>query len=598
MPTDSYVKLLSDNPALKEASEMYGKTLIGLLGTASGPRLNTSGMAKFGADLRDNQLWKMPILPGAVQVFQQLASGREWQVVGKLRPTLRAVEWLNNAKTIDETTGLASIGFEDFLKRRSLDFLAVGKVTFGLKRKKGSPVPELRYLDPTRLIFQRKQAVNTEVRPTEKVWSTTYDTYMAKDVNTYYTLPLGVGGAFVSPLAYVMPTANLAWLIREHDSAATDGRRIREIILVGSTELSASIEQAMLTQLALHQGADPTKVGIPIIEFNNISGTPVADQITTIGLSKIPENFKREEFLFDYVNQISAALGMSLRHFWNSERTTNRALEEIQEQRQLQKGPSTFVRSEERAVNQSDVLSLFTNGKGRLRFNFIEEVDTSSAKVNAEVLNLTTTALQTVATVFQATLSLEALLSWMQSIRVLPNDLELIAPSGTAGGITPDVQTNPNEPPMSQDGETQTEGSTPPPQNDASGVSKSSEKAAYGVPDYDEVAVNSQGNITERRHKIFSIQKLLKQEKESKTIPPIEINEDDEFDEAVQLEQFNNIKQLKLFFETKKESVDVLPAIPLFTPEDAKRTVQKILSDEELSVDEVVVAGLLVDRLK
>lgn len=572
---------------LKAYAKYAGTSMVGPSGVR---RTSPRQMNRDAAQIRDSQLWKMPILPGAVQIFQQMASGREWQVIGKVRPALRAVDWLNSAKTVDQGTGVPTYGFEDFLKRRSLDFIAVGKTTFGLKRKKGSSIPELHYLDPTQVLFNRRSSYTGEVKPTEKVYHHYEDVYALQDVITSYTLPIGTGGYYISPIAYILPTATLAWLVREHDMAATDGRRIRDIIIVGNTELSSSIENAILQQLALHSGEDPTKIGIPIIEMNNLSGGPIEDQIYTLGLSKIPENFNREEFTFDYVNQIAGALGMSLRHFWNNERTTNRALEEIQEQRQAQKGPASFVRTEQRLINQSKVLSLFTQGRGNLSFSFIEEVDTNSAKNNAQVLSLTASALKTVSEVFQASLSLEALLAWMQSIRVLPNDLELIASVETEKPMNPDQQ---NMPDISDGEQISTEDSAP-----SSSSSESSEKTIKAYPDYDEVAVDQDGKVRERRHKIFSIRKLLEHEI-SKTIEPIVVtDEEEDFENAVQLQQKNNNRVVKNYIKSRSKGTGGLSiSAPFFESDKIESAMTKLLSDAPLSEEEQAIIDFMSDRI-
>jgi hypothetical protein len=588
-------KLLGDDNiksvALRKSMDIMGKSII----WPGGPRrIAPSQMLAYAQNLRDVQIWKMPILPGAIQIFQQLSSGREWQIVGKPLPAKRAVDWLNRAKVVDVTTGLPQYGFEEFLKRRSLDFTVVGRTSFTVTGKtKAEPNGFLEYLDPTMLQFTRPER-NGEVRPTDKVWTYTGDMrkFRAGDVYLNHTLPLGGSGLFISPIAYVMPTANLAWLIREHDMASTDGRRIRDIIIVGSSDLAASIEEAVLTQIALHSGEDPSKVGIPIVEMNNLTGTSVEDQITTLGLSKIPEGFEREEFVFDYVNQISAALGLSLRHFWNSERTTNRALEEIQEQRQLQKGPSSYVRSEERQINQSGILKPFSSGRSRLQFNFIEEVDTSSMVANAQVLKLTTEALEKVATVFQAGLSLEALLSWMQSIHVLPNDLELIA-TGTG---TSDMASAESLAvfPVPKEGEEIENGSQPP--------QESPSKSAYSepVPDYDEVSVDSHGNIRERRFKVFTTYKAILNEKLSKMEVEDEpqVSDEDAYEAANAQVQLNNRNTLKNFFGFKRELIAQYSGeMPLYTPDQIETALNKVVSDQPLTLDEQTICDFMADKL-
>lgn len=597
---------------LKKYVEEYGKSVIG--GSFRG-HVSPNAMNVLGKDIRDVQIWKYPILPGAVEVFQQMSSGREWQIIGKAKQALKAVEWLNNAKAVDPYNGLPQIGFENFLRLRSLDFISVGRTSFALKKVRGSQIPELRYLDPTELTFARTSpgsgsaaamTMNTtsEVRPRDKVWWHFQDNYRFDEVIVSHAVPIGTRGLYISPIAYILPTAMLAWLIREHDTASTDGRRIRDIIIVGNPELSANIEQAILTSLALYSGDTSTQLGIPLVEMNNMSGTAIEDQIYMMGLSKIPEQFDRENFEFAYVNEIAAALGLSLRHFWNNERTTNRALEEIQEQRQAQKGPSTFVRTEQRLINSCGALDIISGGKKNLTFSFIEESDTGSALKNAQVLQLTTTALASVASVFQANLSLEALLSWMQSIRVLPNDLELITPMGQdeegdqIQGSDGQQMADP-----SQGQQIAGENGTPPPKSPSNSGSTPVQPSPArpkknAIPDYDEVSVDQDGNIRERRHKIFSTRKMLKSiiEGEKQTIPIIPAEND--FSEAVSTQQLNNQQKVIRFFETNKAvEGDFIPSVPFFDPETVRETVKLLLDNQPLTEEQKMAIDLMAETI-
>ncbi len=593
-----------------------------IIGAGIGRSVSPNAMNKVNAQLRDKDLYKYPILPGAVEVYQQMASGREWQIIGKPKPALRAVEWLNNAKQVDPSSGLPIIGFENFLKLRSLDHVVIGRTAFALHKVRGKPVPELRYIDPTALTFQRNQkgtspvttgvaenqGVVKEVAPSEKVWYHNGYFYRLDEVTLNHAFPIGTNGLYISPIAYIIPTAMLAYLIRDHDTASTDGRRIRDIIIVGSPELSAGIEQAILTQLALYAGDDATKLGIPIVEMNNLAGTKIADQVFTMGLSKIPDQFDREQFEFAYVNEIAAALGLSLRYFWNNERTTNRALEEIQEQRQALKGPSTFVRTEQRLINQCGALEIIGGGKNTLTFSFVEESDTGSALKNAQVLQLTTQALATVAGVFSANISLDALLAWMQSIRVLPNDLDLITTNdvtdgeilGSEGTDMPDPDNNEqiteakpaNTPPVGN--KPSTSGANTSGQTDSS--QRPAPKKRANVPDYDEVSVDRNGNIQERRHRVFSTRKMLKSIIENEAITPVAV--ETELSETVKAQQLNNQQKVSIFFDTNKDvEGNFIPSVPFFDTETVRSTVKTLLSGSELTAEQAAIIDLLAETL-
>lgn len=490
--------------SLKKNINLIGKSVIS---SYASPSMRVSNMLRFGQNIRDVQLWQMPILPGAVTIYQQLASTRDFTVTGKPRPAARAVEYLNMAQSIEPYTGMVYEGFEGFLKRRSLDYLSVGRTAMANIQVNNKA--KLNYIDPTYLFFnpdaRRNRRFNSPIQEDELVWTYFNDEYTRKQVIVDHPIPVGVTGLFVSPLSYVMPTAILSWLLREHDTASIDGRKIRDIILVGSDNLAEAIAEAVATQVSLWVGEDVSKVGIPIVSINNMSGVPVSEQITTIGLSRIPENFDREEFTFDYVNQIAASLSLSLRHFWNNERTTNKALEEVQEQRQQQKGPAEFVNNEQKLINRSGFLNQFG---GRVTMSFIEEVDLQSQLTNAQVLKDTATAVSIIQRVFGASLSLDAMLRWMQQIRVLPTDLEL-------------AQTNTFSDTVIEEGQDDSRL----PQNEEEVIDTSVPPTEKSIPDYDEVVLDSNHQLIEKRRKTFSIEKILEQEyvTEQQNNPPLDI---------------------------------------------------------------------------
>ncbi len=389
-----------------QAAEFAGKAIL-LSGMMAPLSVGMAKRLEFGCDLRDNMLWKEPTMSGAVNVYAELSSSREWTVSGKPKPAARAVEFLQDAHSPDVVTGLYTKGLETYLQRRAVDHVAVGMTAFLNRSIPGQKITRMEYLDPGLLSFGRERQTTSEILPNERVWSYEGERFRHDQVFISYALPIGAQGNFISPLAPVVPDMQLAYLIREHDMAALDGRRIRDVVLVGSDSAQQTIQNAILTQVALWAGADPAQVGIPIVSLNTPSGTKIADMIHLLSLSRLPEEFNREEFMFAYVNKISSGLGLALRHFWNNEKTTNKALEEIQEQRQQQKGPAEFVKKEERLINRSGILNQFG---GKVRFGFIEEVDAQSQLTNAQVLQATASALEKISTVFQAALSLEGLL--------------------------------------------------------------------------------------------------------------------------------------------------------------------------------------------
>lgn len=180
---------------------------------------------------------------------------------------------------------------------------------------------------------------------------------------------------------------------------------------------------------------------------------------------------------------------MSLRHFWNNERSTNRALEEVQERRQQLKGPNAFIRYEQRLLNRAMPKDT--------RFAFIEEHDTSQQLTQAQVLKGFVEAMEGVQRVFQASIPLEGYLAWMQSLGHLPHELELVPLVAEDSGEAPAsmsnsaLETEGSDPQlMPQDGN-ETREEDPP----AINLRRSN---PFGLS-YGEIAVHMDGRVLDRR---------------------------------------------------------------------------------------------------
>lgn len=403
------------------------KTVAGLLGENLP---SASQMLRVGQNVRDTWLHELPILPGAVYTFVHVAASREWTVTGLPRVASRAMDYLNNAKYVD-LSGKIHFGWEDFISRRVMDWLTIGQTMFLSPQSTTWSRGPLQYVDPTEVRFeppatQRDMSayVLTSDKLTDKPWyyrdlQWSYDELFMNNI-----LPFGGRGMYVSPILSLLPTARLAWLIREHDQARVDGRKIRDIILAADDNLVEAIEKAITISVNLWNGADPEKNGIPIVALNRIGGNSdssfdVEKFVGRLGIADIPEGLNREEFTYNYVNEIASTIGLGLRYFWYDPRGTNRSLEQVNEQRQTVKGPSYFVRSEERHLNSSGIL-------GKAVFRFVEEVDTVSMKSRAEILQMYAEATVNFRQVFGDVLDGESLLAWLQQQRIFPEDIDLV----------------------------------------------------------------------------------------------------------------------------------------------------------------------------
>lgn len=428
-------------------------------------------MLNFGKAIRDELLWQFPLLPGAVFTYQQMCSEHQWKVTGKPRAVARTVEYLNNAQTL-LYDGTVEYGIEQFIRRRSIDHLAVGRTlfTWGVD---GGP---LRYLDPTTVRYE----------PNSRKWrdSLTGDEFDAKQIVINHPIPIGTTGNFVSPLSFVMQTAQLAWLIREHDRASADGRKLRDILIVVGADLAENIGKSVEIVLKLWAGADPTSIGMPIAFVDGVlPGIKASDLVHRLGLAEIPPEMDRDAFQFQYVNEISDAIGLALRYIWNSEKATNRALEQVQQERQSEKGPAAFVRSEQRLYNRCGMITQFGEDT---RVGFIEESDNTSNMTNATVLQLYSQALGAFAQVFNGKVNADAFLAWLQRDDILPADLDL---------ITTGVMVKPEEPPTPMGGKVSQMS------DDLTGQRKS---YTSKILDYEEISMDLNGKIVDSRAKTFS----------------------------------------------------------------------------------------------
>lgn len=483
-------------------------------------------MLEFGRQMRDEYLTQYPILPGAVFTFQQLASNREWKISGSASGVARCNDWLHSA-VVHQYDGLDFYGFDNFLKVRALDFLAVGR-----RAMYAPPDGDLEYLDPCYLEYnihtgKWKDRMMNRVFP-------------KKHVIIDHTFPTGASGRFTSPLAMVLPSAILAWLIREHDTSSLDGRKVRDIIIVGSEEMKDNIATALGQMISLY--TDPQKAlesnNMPIAHFemDGDSRISVQDLIGRLGLTNLPENFDRKSFTFQYVNEIAAATGLALRYFWNQEQSTNRALEEVQQQRQAQKGPETFVRAEQRILN-SPKYGILRRFGPRTRMAFFEEVDAQSQLNRSQILKNTADAFKVFNEAGAADgkrLSLESLIAWMQAEGTLPHEIDFKLedvvltsdPTGAGEEMTETSDPNPSRFTQGQSVVGGGRGSMKPV------TGKKGRKRGIpgdgdgdGIPfekdfdelDYGEVTINSNYEVIDRRVKTFPVVKLLVEQMEKDT---------------------------------------------------------------------------------
>lgn len=399
-----------------------------------GVRMKNATTLKHGQALRDEWLWQFPILPGAVMTYIQAAVSREWTVTGTPRRAARAVETLNETRYMD-ATGEIHFGWQALQTRRVMDWLCLGKTAMVYPRTRGGGRGYLQYADPTEFILTGDMPSHADrilsKRTKPPMTNTVYlnRRWRSDELLVNYAVAAGGAGMFGSPLLGILPSARLAYLIREHDQARADGRKIRDIFIVADEDMRDSLWDAIITNLKLWNGGSVTEHGVPIVAATTAGG--LADNIDVsklfarLGLADIPDDLNRSEFWLDYANEIAALLGLSLRTFWSPQgQSSNRAVEKVAQERARRVGPSYYILSEERHLNYSGILG------DRVRFQFIEEADTQLLKDRAAIAYQYAQAVEKLKASIPE-LSGRALMNWLQQLMVLPNDEDLLAEIST-----------------------------------------------------------------------------------------------------------------------------------------------------------------------
>ena len=544
--------------------------------------------------VRDVRLREIPVLPGAIGTFVELAATREWAVAGKPRAAARAVESLNETETWDVESGRVLYGLEQFIRRRAMDHVTVGRTAFAYKRRPTLSANPLEYLDPTILFFDPKDPLKKEVlkypRDYPNAWFYAGGEYYHNDeVTIHHPLPVGVN-RFVPPIYFLMPSATLAWLLQEHNIASLDGRKIRDIFFVGNAGLLQAVENALVQQAAIWAGEPVSKVGLPMVHLNVQGNQDISKLIHRMGISEVPKNFDAAQFLDFYVNQIASGIGIALRHFWNTNTaTTNRAVEEVAERRQESKGPAAFIRAEERLINGCGYLEQFGKGRNRVRFGFVEEVDVSTRLAKAEYLERISKALNLIAKVFGVEVNLDAYLSWMQSIDALPADMTLISSD------TPDTKIEKSDDNLSITEDESIVDGTPEP------TAFSQEQKSIFL-DYDEVLMSGQGVILDRRVKTFSIFSAIRPQT---PLPPKSAKKDI-WESAIAMACAENQTYLKDSLQQYAEEGSPLhiylnnwmTSQMLFPRDSVSSALNKIFEDTALTEDEQNVVDFLAGEVE
>lgn len=527
-------------------------------------KVQNNNAMKYGRMLRDQWLFQFPILPGAVTTYAQIVVSREWTVTGSPRRAAKAVEELNNTQFMDDL-GTIHYGWHAFETRRVYDWLCLGQTAMLMPRgARGNLRGILQYVDPTEVdeivqsVSPRDRIIRTNVSyEKQKRWRYLDQDWRRDEVIKTYSAPIGGSGYSPAPLLSILPTARLAYLIREHDLAATDGRKIRDIMIVANDALRDAFATAVAQAVELWNGGSAAEHGIPVVSAAaNVLGESAIDVsklFGRLGLADVPEHLNRSEFWLDYAQEVSAVLDLALRSFWNDPRGSNRSLEKVTQERARRQGPAFFVLAEERAINNNGILG------DRVRFGFVEEADLAMLKDRAVVAQTYADAIQKLK-VSIPEISGRALMSWLQQLDVLPRDEDLVneiqrisespvqAEDMIDGDIQELIEEQAEENLEAEIDVTQqrAEAMQPQIQNTGSNQRPTNEKtlalfreakalesylrsdrSRALTPDYGEIVMDSNGNIVEHRARTFHISGYMKELAAMKALDEEVMSEED-----------------------------------------------------------------------
>ena len=503
--------------------------------------------------VRDNDLYEFPLLPQAVKTFMEIASSREWTVTGRPRAASRAVEKLNRAVYVD-MNGVVHESWQEFVQREVLDWLIFGKSFFlvprlatGRRRVWGA----INYVDPAEVVMGfPKIPVNgnrvignyrTSALHNQKLYIYDERTWGYDEMFVHTALPTSTSA--VGPVLMLIPSAMLLYYLREHDTVNLDGRKLRDIFLTVDDNMRDALAQAMSAAASFAGGFDPTKQGIPVVSLNLLGSiaaqTKIADLIHRIGLSEVPDGLDREDLWLRIANEISGALGLPLRVWYEDPRGTNRSLERVTQERSRVKGPAYFNRSLERLINNGRFL-------GNVRFNFAEEQDPSIERVRADIVETWAKAINYLYATFGGVIDLSVLWQILQRNGLVFDDpflqQQLVTMDGSPVtsrdmlGAGVDVQ--PTIP----------EGSVAMPETDAPQLSvdtrvkianaprirlSASQEEAFermlkGLIDTDnelgenEVRLDMDGRIVEKRRRVFHIADVINEDTKRHIVKPVD----------------------------------------------------------------------------
>lgn len=436
---------------------------------------------------RDDYIWGYPLIGGAIGVYTEMVTSREWTLTGRPRLVGAAYEFLNNSKSI-MPDGLEDYGIDQLIQRRVIDSLIIGRRML-LHRSPGDLSVPIEYVDPTMAAWSEVDKAWVYEDPTTGLEAE----FTQQQIHHRDAKAIGGSGQWMPPIYPVLRTAEQAYILRELDISKTDGTQIRDIFITSSSQLVNNLEKGLKSLSERYMGEKTdSNFGVVGVDMNGMDHQIDASKlIHRIGISEIPEGFDRTQFMWNYANEIANNLGLVLRTFWNVDVGTNRALEEINEQRQVRKGPSKYIAEEQRIIDS------IIKKAGNVHFAFHEEMDLATRKTDAEVMKLMTDALVVLTDedVLNSELSL-VMFGYFQRMGLLPADVdfkEVMKGEKTENAILDNTSER-----------------TPYIEN------------AFSVPDYDEVVINSSGEVIDRRRKVFGIyeeiEKQLSQDAESATI--------------------------------------------------------------------------------
>lgn len=382
-------------------------------------------------DFRDVWLNFLPILPSAVKAYIEVATHRDWLLIGNKQAVNFAYNLLETSILEDEY-GLFYYGFDNILARMAMDYITVGRVTLHAPfiSKDSDARRVIQYIDPTFLTPQKipdEGSVSLENSGTQTVWeyhSNTDDTYHfdQKEIVFIDDTRYGRKGLPIPRIMYLVPSATQMYYLKQHDTATLDGTKVKDVIVTADDGMVDAVENALKIAVQNMTYSHGYTNSVPVVAINpsglmGIQNWKIEDMFGRLGVSEVPDGYDREKIVLDFISEVSSVLGLSIRYFWHDWKGGTKSGEQVGQERQSKHGPGFFIKNLTRVINKSGILRRSPSSQVRMAFR--EESDSNTIERNSRTLNNYAKGFETLVSITGDIISPESIVHFLQKSGVL-----------------------------------------------------------------------------------------------------------------------------------------------------------------------------------